>query len=273
MTRKSEFRKTTRGRFCGCPGVFTYPGKHHDRQVPGTSRSNRMNLPHMKQGGYLTDRLTTEGVRFITGQGSKPFFLCQSYHSVHTPIQGKPEYVTTFQAKADAAGASINPTYAAMVKSLDDGVGRILDALDRQGAADRTMVIFMSGNGGWSSRELFWHCPHYSSQGKRPAGGARKGDWKLIEFYDDRSVELHNLGRDIGETSDLAVQEPDLTAALRARPSAAGCTSGGRRKYAILEGFSCRVQRRLERDLPTDPYTEFKLFRESAPPALVPEDG
>lgn len=64
-------------------------------------------------------------------------------------------------------------------------------------------------------RPLFWHCPHYTNQGSRPAGAVRDGAWKLIEHYEDGRCELFNLEKDPGETSDLSAQAPARVAQLR----------------------------------------------------------
>ena len=66
-------------------------------------------------------------------------------------------------------------------------------------------------------RALFWHQPHYMNQGGRPAGVVREGDWKLIEHYEDGSLELFDLAKDPGETRDLAAAEPARVAALRGK--------------------------------------------------------
>lgn len=58
-----------------------------------------------------------------------------------------------------------------------------------------------------AERPLFWHYPHYSDQGGRPAGAVRLGDWKLIEFYEDRRRELFNLRTDVGERKNLVNRE------------------------------------------------------------------
>ncbi len=63
-------------------------------------------------------------------------------------------------------------------------------------------------------RDLFWHYPHYSNQLGRPGGAVRRGDWKLIEFYDDASRELYDLSSDIGEGNNVIEQHADLAAAL-----------------------------------------------------------
>ena len=56
-------------------------------------------------------------------------------------------------------------------------------------------------------RALFWHYPHYGNQGGTPGAAIRRGDWKLIEFFEDRRVELFNLRRDLGEQKNLAITE------------------------------------------------------------------
>jgi arylsulfatase A-like enzyme len=62
---------------------------------------------------------------------------------------------------------------------------------------------------------LYWHYPHYSNQGGTPSGAVRRGDYKLIEFYEDDHVELYNLKDDVGEGNDLARKQPDEAARLR----------------------------------------------------------
>ncbi|MGE9271333.1 MAG: sulfatase [Verrucomicrobiales bacterium] len=57
---------------------------------------------------------------------------------------------------------------------------------------------------------VFWHYPHYSNQGGKPASAIREGDWKLIQFYEDGQVELYNLADDLGEQHNLADAEPAI---------------------------------------------------------------
>ncbi|MEO0483951.1 MAG: sulfatase-like hydrolase/transferase, partial [Planctomycetota bacterium] len=95
--------------------------------------------------GYLTDVLSDAGVEFIERvHRDGPFFLYLAYNAPHTPMQATDKYLARF--------ASINNerrrTYAAMVSAMDDGVGRVLEALDQSGASDNTLVVFLSDNGG-----------------------------------------------------------------------------------------------------------------------------
>ena len=64
-------------------------------------------------------------------------------------------------------------------------------------------------------RTLFWHYPHYGNQGGAPSGAIRDGDWKLVEWFEDDSVELFDLATDPGETTNLAPEHPHTAARLR----------------------------------------------------------
>jgi arylsulfatase A-like enzyme len=67
-------------------------------------------------------------------------------------------------------------------------------------------------------RPLFWHYPHYGNQGGSPFSSIREGDWKLIVFHDTRQgVELYNEAADPSETKNLAAEQPDRVASMRAQ--------------------------------------------------------
>jgi arylsulfatase A-like enzyme len=123
---------------------------HGGSPAGGYYLPNRIHLPDAKQGDYLTDRLTDEAVKIIEDNHDRPFFLYQSYHSVHTPIQGRPDLVRKHQERSRHDGKLINTQYAAMVDSLDSGVGRIMDTLRQHDLVEHTVVIFTSDNGGYS---------------------------------------------------------------------------------------------------------------------------
>jgi arylsulfatase A-like enzyme len=101
---------------------------------------------------YLTDVLTDKACEFIESSKSEPFFLYFAYNVPHTPIQGRDDLVKYFQDKAKPSAIHNNPIYAAMVASLDQSVGRIVDQLDKQGIADDTVIVFFSDNGGLTQR-------------------------------------------------------------------------------------------------------------------------
>ncbi|MDP7275968.1 MAG: sulfatase [Planctomycetaceae bacterium] len=274
--------------------------------------------PQLKDGPpgeNLTDRLATEAHNVIRQHvrnfPRKPFFVYLPFYAVHTPIQAKQKLAAEY-AKRKPAGGHGNPKYAAMVETMDAGVGRVLATIDELKLTGETVVIFTSDNGGlggygalggstgrsitdnaplrggkgmlyeggirvpliarWPGqtragatcstpiitvdfyptlaeiagttlpadqvadgvsftpllrggslpdRSLFWHFPGYLQANARkgtwrttPAGAVRSGDWKLIEFFEDGRRELYHTGRDIGETRDLAADQPDVANSL-----------------------------------------------------------
>jgi arylsulfatase A-like enzyme len=65
-------------------------------------------------------------------------------------------------------------------------------------------------------RALYWHYPHYANQGGAPGAAIRRGDWKLIEWFEDGKRELFNLALDASETTDVSAGEPNRVAQLTA---------------------------------------------------------
>jgi arylsulfatase A-like enzyme len=99
------------------------------------------------QGTYLADFLTDKAVDFIRRKKDKPFFLYLPHFGVHSPHEAKPELIAKFKGQA-AAGGHHDPTYAAMIASVDESVGRVLATLDELNLTENTIVIFSSDNGG-----------------------------------------------------------------------------------------------------------------------------
>jgi arylsulfatase A-like enzyme len=253
-----------------------------------------------KEGDYLTDQLTDKAIDFITENHDTGFLLYFSFYNVHIPIEGKPGLVKKYRKKLADGGEFLhrNVEYAAMVESVDQNIGRVLDALDSLGLKRNTLIIFTSDNGGLSVREgpltpattnypyregkgyiyeggirepfiiywpgvidkayvsdhpiigtdilptladlfslpdsgyegeslvplirgdsiperaLFWHYPHYSNQGGKPASAVRKGKYKLIQFLEGMNYELYDVVHDPGETTNLAEELPGIRAEL-----------------------------------------------------------
>ncbi|MEX2168339.1 MAG: sulfatase [Pirellulales bacterium] len=99
------------------------------------------------EGQYLADFLTDRAVDFIQRHHDQPFFLYLPHFGVHSPRQAKPELVERFENKPGVGGHN-NPTYAAMIASVDESVGRVMQTLDEFNLADNTVLIFTSDNGG-----------------------------------------------------------------------------------------------------------------------------
>jgi len=127
----------------GCD--FGQPPRYFDPYA--TKRQGRIpTLEPRKNGEYLTDREADEAVRFIKNHSDRSFFLYMAHYAVHTPIQAKKDLIEKYKAKPPTNQK--DPTYAAMVHSVDQAVGSIMAALDETKIADNTLVIFTSDNGG-----------------------------------------------------------------------------------------------------------------------------
>ena len=94
--------------------------------------------------------MSEEAAKYIREHKDRPFYVNYWAYSVHSPWNARHDYIDYFKTKADPKNPQHNPLYAAMVRSLDDGVGRLLQAVDEAGIADRTIFVFFSDNGGWA---------------------------------------------------------------------------------------------------------------------------
>ncbi|MEM1444102.1 MAG: sulfatase, partial [Verrucomicrobiota bacterium] len=105
-----------------------------------------------REGEYLTDRLAEEAEIQLDqfAKEGTPFFMNFWFYNVHTPLQGRPDLVEKYKAKLkeNAERKHTNATYAAMVESVDEAVGRVLTKLDEHGMTEDTLIIFTSDNGG-----------------------------------------------------------------------------------------------------------------------------
>ncbi len=140
------------------------------RYVPGLEDPGADNTDD-----YLTDRLTDEALKIIEAKKDEPFFIHLSYYSPHVPLEGKPEYVEYFIKKARPDMYHRNPVYAAMIASLDENVGRILEKVEQAGISDRTVIFFYSDNGGLASSRVNVNnnFPLRSGKGSLYEGGIR----------------------------------------------------------------------------------------------------
>lgn len=264
------------------------------------------------KGAYLADFLTDKAVDFIKRKKDAPFFLYLPHFGVHAPHQAKKDLIEHFQPKAPVGGHR-DPTYAAMIASVDESVGRVMKTLDELGLAENTVLIFSSDNGGVGGYEregvkggditdnaplrsgkgslyeggtrdpfvvrwpgvtkpgstsdvptihvdvfptlleiagaekpkqvldgeslvkifrdpaatlqresIYQHFPGYLGAGggtwrTTPVGLIEIGDWKLMEFFEDGRLELYNLRDDIGESKNLAKENPDKTKELHTK--------------------------------------------------------
>jgi uncharacterized sulfatase len=258
--------------------------------------------PPSKSPKRLAEYLADKSIEFIEQNRERPFFLEICHCAVHIPLDTTPGLQTKYEKKPKVEGYSCHPLYAGLLEEMDRSVGRVMEALDRLGLAQNTLVVFTSDNGGlerevggwpgtcnrplrnekgslyeggirvpmivrWPGttapgsicgepaisvdfyptlveaagaslpkeqaadglsllpllkdpsarlpREaIYWHYPHYHHS--RPSGAIRAGDWKLIEFFDSGETELYHLAGDLGESKNLAAEQPGQARRLQA---------------------------------------------------------
>ena len=99
--------------------------------------------------GYLTDLLSEKSVSFVERQRGHPFLLSLHYTAPHWPWESREDEAEARRIKSivHTDGGSVD-TYLAMIGHMDEGIGRVLDALRRTGVDQNTLVVFTSDNGG-----------------------------------------------------------------------------------------------------------------------------
>ena len=108
--------------------------------------------------------------------------------------------------RAPVSSVDFHPTVLEIAQVTETG-GRPVDGV--------SLMPLLRQAGALERDALYWHYPHYSNAGSAPTGAIRKGDWKLLEFFEDGHVELYNLAVDPGEADDLAGAEPARARAMR----------------------------------------------------------
>ncbi len=150
----------------GQPPSYFYPYTR-----PGSNNPRIPTLSGGEEGEYLTDRLADEAIQFIEQNANRPFCLYLSHYAVHTPIQSKERWTEYYRERVQEGGRHQNPAYAGMIHSVDEGVGRLMETLDRLNIADNTLVVFTSDNGGLM--RITTNVPLRAGKGSAYEGGVR----------------------------------------------------------------------------------------------------
>ena len=161
----------------------------------------------------LTEALTREAEDYITRHKAQPFFLFLSYNAVHSPLQGADAYLDRFAHIPDIQ----RRIFAAMLAQLDDGVGRVLARLRKEQLEERTLIVFLSDNGGPTRELTSSNAPLRGEKGALLEGGIR------VPFMLQWKGRVP-AGRD----------EPRMTSALELFPTAAA--AGGAKQPDRLDG-------------------------------------
>jgi arylsulfatase A-like enzyme len=132
---------------------------------------------HQKSDGrYLTDVFTEEAIDFVTRHRSEPFFLHLAYNAPHTPLQAPEEDIAPF-AGTGQFNRGVSTIYG-MIRRMDMGISRLLEALDRLGLTENTLVCFTSDNGPQfggqgENRTNRFNCHFNGAKGNVYEGGIR----------------------------------------------------------------------------------------------------
>jgi len=174
--------------------TISYYSHVNDRGEPGLYDNNGL----VDRDGYLTDILSDEAVAFIARDDGRPFFITLAYNAALPPYQppGLPE------SRWDE-GWNVNEAARAdvvqMVERMDEGVGRVLDALDEAGQADNTIVIYTHDHGG---RHLVNHGPLFHGFANLFEGGIRIP--AIVRFpdrlYAGRTESMPGIAMDLTAT-------------------------------------------------------------------------
>ena len=197
MPRHHGFDENVGGDDHGAPGSYFYPfeGKW---TIPTTREAvAKQAFDGGSEGDFLTDLMAQEAGKLIRSSGEDPFFLYLPFYGVHSPLQGKKDKVERYAAipKEKRQG---DPKYAAMVESIDDAVGHVMNVVEELGETGTTLVIFTSDNGGLAKATN--HRPLRANKGSHYEGGIRV---PLI-------MAGAGIGLDAPEGVDLPVTSCDL---------------------------------------------------------------
>ncbi len=130
---------------------FDFDLPHHPGPGPAGSFVAPWKFAKFKEkspGEHIEDRMAAEAVAWMEQQKTKPFYMNYWMFSVHAPFDAKKANIDRHRVRIDPKDAQRSPTYAAMIQSMDDAIGTLLDGLDRLRLAENTIIIFTADNGG-----------------------------------------------------------------------------------------------------------------------------
>lgn len=187
---------------------------------------------YFEPASYITDYYTDEAVNAIEANKHRPFFLYLAHWGIHTPLQATRE---DYEAVGDITPHRLR-VYAAMVRSLDRSVGRVMDKLEKEGLAENTIVVFSSDNGGAGYVGL-------------PEVNAPYRGWKITLFEGGIRVPLFMKWPDripAGKIIDEPVSHIDVMPTLAAAanlPLPADLVIDGKDLLPIASGRADQIER------------------------------
>jgi arylsulfatase A-like enzyme len=226
--------------------------------------------PRFEPATYMTDYLADEATRAIAANRNRPFFLYLAFNAPHTPLQALRE---DYDALPQIEDHTLR-VYAAMIRALDRGVGRVLAALRENGLEENTLVLFTSDNGGanyvglpdlnhpyrgWKMTffEGGVHMPFFLKWPARLPKGTRFDP--PVGHVDIFATAAGAAGAPLPE--DRVYDGVDLTALVRGEPGARSRRAlywrSGHYRAVLADGWKLQVSERPEKawlfDLGADP--------------------
>jgi arylsulfatase B len=168
--RRRTLPDGTQGRWTSPDGRVVW-STHLNNFEPDYDADNPIlrNSQPVDEKGNLTDAFTREAEDFITRHKSQPFFLYLAYNAVHSPLQGADAYMKKFASIADVQ----RRLFASLLGQLDDSVGRVLARVRAEGLEERTLIVFISDNGGPTRELTSSNRPLRGEKGQLFEGGIR----------------------------------------------------------------------------------------------------
>ncbi|QDT43917.1 Arylsulfatase [Gimesia alba] len=168
MLRRKTIPGGGKGRWMSDNLIYSSHMGHDEPDYDANNPIIRGGQP-VEETAYLTDAFTREAVSFIDRHQDKPFFLYLAYNAVHSPLQGKQEDMQRFKDIEDVH----RRIFAAMLASLDDSVGKILNQVHKSKLDQKTLIIFLSDNGGPTRELTSSNLPLRGGKGSMYEGGLR----------------------------------------------------------------------------------------------------
>jgi len=168
MLRRRAIPGGGQGRWLSDRLIYTTHMGHNEPAYDANNPIIRGGQP-VVENEYLTDAFTREAVDFIDRHADKPFFLYLAYNAVHSPLQGADKYMRQFSHIDDIQ----RRIFAAMLANLDDSVGEVLDKVREKRLEEKTLIFFLSDNGGPTRELTSSNLPLRGEKGQMYEGGLR----------------------------------------------------------------------------------------------------
>ncbi len=155
----------------GFDEFFGFLGGAHQYFGEGKESRNRIMRGNdaVEEKEYLTDAFAREAASFIKRHSKEKFFLYLAFNAVHSPLQAPEKYLNRFPAITDKK----RKTFAAMLSAMDDAVGKVLDTLRENNLEEKTLIFFISDNGGPTLNTTSRNDPLRGYKGQVYEGGIR----------------------------------------------------------------------------------------------------